>query len=455
MPKDPGHYLEFTLQTKKKTIFIPTQANLERFRRDVLKRHNFYRQFHQVGPLVLTKKLNDFAQNCAENMSKKNKMEGYSFEEMEKLLGDVVGETKYHTSTEGKKALTMSGPKVVDFWYEAIRYYNFEQADNIDDIDGRASNFSQIVWKGSTELGVGIAGSSHNNIFVVANYLPKGNWIRDFPSNVFPVKLNEEMQEQKKKEKEKEEEKKREYEKMKKEREEKIRKEEEKKEKEQKELDKIEHEKKELDKKEILNDEKSGKTKKSFNSKFPADPGHYLGIYLKTKKNKVFVPTPEDLERFRRDGLKRHNYYRQYHQVGPLFLTKKLNDYAQYYAETLAEKNIMQHSSEQATDQIYGDWAGENLYNYWKSESNFTVTGADGVDRWYEEIKDYDFKKGDTKNGRGIGHFTQLVWKGTNRVGMGVAMNSQNNVFIVANYYYGGNIDGLFKTNVLPAKVKK
>ncbi len=141
-------------------------------------------------------------------MAKKNKMEGYSFEEMEKLLGDVVGETKYHTSTEGKKALTMSGPKVVDFWYDAIRYYNFEQADNIDNIDGRASNFSQIVWKESTELGVGIAGSSHNNIFVVANYLPKGNWIRDFPSNVFPVKLNEEMQEQKKKEKEKEEEKK-------------------------------------------------------------------------------------------------------------------------------------------------------------------------------------------------------------------------------------------------------
>ena len=208
LPEDPGHYLEFTLQTKKKTIFIPTQANLERFRRDVLKRHNYYRQFHQVGPLALTKKLNDFAQNCAENMAKKNEMKGYSFDEMKKLLGDLVGETLYHTKTSGKKALTMSGPKVVDYWYEAIKYYNFEQAGDIDKIDGRASNFTQIVWKESTELGVGIAGSSNNNIFVVANYQPKGNWIRNFPENVFPVKLSEEMEEQKKKEKEKEEEKK-------------------------------------------------------------------------------------------------------------------------------------------------------------------------------------------------------------------------------------------------------
>ena len=42
--------------------------------------------------------------------------------------------------------------------------------------------------------------------------------------------------------------------------------------------------KKELDEKEILKDEKSGKKIKSFNSKFPADPGNYPGIYIKKKK---------------------------------------------------------------------------------------------------------------------------------------------------------------------------
>ena len=204
-PVDPGHYIEFTLQTKKNNIFIPTQNNLERFRRDVLKRHNYFRQYHQVGPLVLTKKLNDFAQNWAEKMAKKNEMKGCSFEEMEKVLGGVIGENLFHTKTGGKKALDMSGPKVVDYWYEGIENYNFEKID-IDKLGPGSTNFTQLVWKASTELGVGIAGSSNNNIYVVANYQPKGNWIRNFPENVFPVKLNKEIEEQNKKEKEKEEE---------------------------------------------------------------------------------------------------------------------------------------------------------------------------------------------------------------------------------------------------------
>ena len=95
-----------------------------------------------------------------------------------------------------------------------------------------------------------------------------------------------------------------------------------------------------------------------------------------TKKKSVFVPTQEDLERFGRDGLKRHKYYRKYHQVGPLILTNKLNEYAQYCSETSEAKNIMKHCSEAATDKIYGGWAGENLYNDWKSASNLEVIGA-------------------------------------------------------------------------------
>ena len=90
--------------------------------------------------------------------------------------------------------------------------------------------------------------------------------------------------------------------------------------------------------KEIINDEKTGKELKSFNSKFPPDKCHYLSIVLKAAKDTVFIPTQENLHRFRRDGLKRHNYYRKYHQVGPLILTKKLNDFAQNYAEILEKK---------------------------------------------------------------------------------------------------------------------
>ena len=212
-------------------------------------------------------------------------------------------------------------------------------------------------------------------------------------------------------------------------------------EQEQKEKERLEQEQKEKEKNKTNPDEETGEEEESHNNTIPPDPGHYLGISLKNKKNKVFVPTKEDLERFQRDGLKRHNYYRKYHQVGPLELTQKLNEYAQKYAETLAAKNKMQHSTHDAREKIYGDWTGENLYYFWTSSSNVTINGAAAVDSWYDEIKDYDFSKGDSKNGGVVGHFTQLVWKGTSQLGMGVARSSQNSVFVVANYHFGGNFN--------------
>ena len=173
---------------------------------------------------------------------------------------------------------------------------------------------------------------------------------------------------------------------------------------------------------------------------------------LNVKKNKVFVPSNADLERFQRDGLKRHNYYRKYHQSVPMELTQKLNDYAQKYAETLAAKDQMQHSSSADRDKLYGEWTGENLYYFWTSAKNVTINGAAAVDSWYDEIKDYDFVKGKSKNGGVVGHFTQLVWKGTTQLGMGVARSSKNSVYVVGNYHFGGNYNNEYLKNVFPAK---
>ena len=199
-------------------------------------------------------------------------------------------------------------------------------------------------------------------------------------------------------------------------------------------------------------DEQTGELVKSHNTLIPRDTGHYLKIPLKTKKGSVFIPSKTDLERFQRDGLKRHNYYRKYHQSGALELTKKLNDYAQNYAETLAAKDQMAHSPKEKREKLYGDWTGENLYYFWSSSDGLTISGADAVDNWYDEIKDYDFKKGRSKNGNVVGHFTQLVWKGSTQLGIGVARSSKNSVYVVANYHFGGNFNNLELSNVFPAK---
>ena len=134
-----------------------------------------------------------------------------------------------------------------------------------------------------------------------------------------------------------------------KEKEEKERLEKELKEKEEKERLEKEKKEKEEDKPNSKDtDEQSGNEERSHNSTIPSDPGKYLDIHLSIKKNNIYVPDKNSLERFQRDGLKRHNYYRKYHQAGPMELTQKLNEYAQKYAETLAAKDIMQHSTHDA-----------------------------------------------------------------------------------------------------------
>ena len=48
-----------------------------------------------------------------------------------------------------------------------------------------------------------------------------------------------------------------------------------------------------------------------------------------------------------------------------------------------------------------------------------------------------------------IGHFTQLVWKGTTKLGVGIAGNrSKNCRFVVFQYQPQGNVQGIYTENV-------
>ena len=46
------------------------------------------------------------------------------------------------------------------------------------------------------------------------------------------------------------------------------------------------------------------------------------------------------------------------------------------------------------------------------------------------------------------GHFTQVVWKATTNLGIGRAVSNSNNLYVVANYFPGGNMGGEFEANV-------
>ena len=77
------------------------------------------------------------------------------------------------------------------------------------------------------------------------------------------------------------------------------------------------------------------------------------------------------------------------------------------------------------------------------------MSGELAVKSWYDECKDpgYDFSSSFTRmNGaEGTGHFTQVVWKSTTKVG---AALSPCGKYLVANYSPAGNVKGKYFLNV-------
>ncbi|KAM5298471.1 Golgi-associated plant pathogenesis-related protein 1 [Ctenodactylus gundi] len=150
----------------------------------------------------------------------------------------------------------------------------------------------------------------------------------------------------------------------------------------------------------------------------------------------------EASKQFNNEVLKAHNEYRQQHGVPPLKLCKKLNQEAQQYSEALASTRILKHSPESSRGQC-----GENLA--WAS---YDQTGKEVADRWYSEIKNYNFQQPGFTSG--TGHFTAMVWKNTKKMGVGKASASDGSSFVVARYFPAGNVvnQGFFEENVLPPK---
>lgn len=135
------------------------------------------------------------------------------------------------------------------------------------------------------------------------------------------------------------------------------------------------------------------------------------------------------------EALAAHNFLRTRHHAPKLIWDEELQEYAQKYAN----KCIFAHS---ATPY------GENLAAGYPS-----ITAA--INAWYAEGKQYSYSNpGFTHE---TGHFTQMVWVGSLKLGCGyVACNGRNGTpgpYLVCEYSPAGNItnEGYFQKNVLPA----
>lgn len=130
---------------------------------------------------------------------------------------------------------------------------------------------------------------------------------------------------------------------------------------------------------------------------------------------------------FPREMLAAHNQVRERVGVPKLVWSADLALTAQEWAERLVARREFGHRP--------GTPWGENL---------FSITGGVSSPKkvvriWAAEAKDYDHR---ANRCRGVcGHYTQIVWRETARVGCGVARGGGREVW-VCNYDPPGNLEG-------------
>ena len=127
----------------------------------------------------------------------------------------------------------------------------------------------------------------------------------------------------------------------------------------------------------------------------------------------------------------RHNYYRTQLGIPKLEWSNEIADYAKLWAERLAQTCDMQHRK---THQY-----GENIY--WTSGSVDELTV---VDRWASEKEFFDHKKKIYEKGVGrkYGHYTQVIWKHTTKIGAAMVNCPGGGQIWVCNYDPPGNYIG-------------
>nr|AWX94595.1 pathogensis-related protein 1 [Panax notoginseng] len=128
------------------------------------------------------------------------------------------------------------------------------------------------------------------------------------------------------------------------------------------------------------------------------------------------------------DYLNAHNAARAQVRVGPMRWDTTVAAYAQNYANTLISSCRLVHSS--------GSGYGENLaYGF------PTLTGTAAVDLWVKEKPYYDYDSNSCIGGV-CGHYTQVVWQTSNRLGCGRARCNNGGYIVSCNYAPPGNIIG-------------
>jgi len=133
--------------------------------------------------------------------------------------------------------------------------------------------------------------------------------------------------------------------------------------------------------------------------------------------------------------LNAHNTERRLVGVSDLVWDAGIAEYAYEWALKLArEDDGLEHRPP------FGRIYGENLSYF----LGYSFTANRGVDMWNDEKADYSYSTVGSSQRGVVGHFTQVIWANTSKVGCGCAKSANGGYYFVCNYNPPGNYIGQY-----------
>ncbi|XP_048467797.1 peptidase inhibitor 16-like [Rhincodon typus] len=132
-----------------------------------------------------------------------------------------------------------------------------------------------------------------------------------------------------------------------------------------------------------------------------------------------------------------HNKFRSSASDASNMLAMKWDTHLEKIAKKYANKCLWKHNTNRGN-------VGENLF-----ATNGPLDPATGVEDWYLEIFDYTYENMSCTPGKMCGHYTQVVWATTDKVGCASqfcdhlqGLDNKNLSILVCNYAPPGNVVG-------------
>lgn len=134
-----------------------------------IEAHNRLRARHCAPPLAWSPKLAQVAQKWANTLRDKGCAFGHSGGNYgENLAAGTIG--------------TLDAESVVKMWYDEIAHYKFPDGG----FSPETGHFTQVVWRGTSQLGCGRSLCKTMEIWV-CEYDRPGNWEGQYRANVLPL----------------------------------------------------------------------------------------------------------------------------------------------------------------------------------------------------------------------------------------------------------------------------